>query len=258
MTILDKLAASSKRLVDEKKKKLPLAELKKNISQSPSPSFFKALDKDGMSFICEIKRASPSKGIIDKNFDPIATLKDYNSAGADAISCLTEPTKFLGSLEILEEVVKNTSLPVLRKDFMVDPYQIYEAKNSGASAVLLIAALLDEVALKEMYNLTEDLGLDALVEVHDNDELKRSLNAGAKIIGINNRDLRDFSVDLNKTYELIEEIPKEITVVSESGIKNAQDIRGLKEAGVSAVLIGEALMKNADKKQALKGLKNEA
>lgn len=209
--------------------------------------FKKNLKRKGINFICEVKKASPSKGLIAKDFSYLEIAKEYETAGAAAVSVLTEPEYFLGKDEYLKEIAENISIPVIRKDFTMDAYQIYEAKILGASAVLLICALLDDETLKAFLNVAHSLGLSALVEAHNEEEVKRAMAAGAGIIGVNNRDLKTFTVDINNSVRLRKMVPEEIIFVSESGIKTADDIKVLKENGTNAVLIGETLMRCADK-----------
>lgn len=218
-------------------------------------SFEKALKGKSLSFICEVKKASPSKGIIAEEFPYLEIAKDYEKAGASAISCLTEPKWFMGSDKILADIVKKVNIPVLRKDFTVSEYQIYEAKVLGASAVLLICALLDTKTLKEYIKICDTLGLSALVEAHDEEEVKSALSAGARIIGVNNRNLKDFSVDVKNSTRYRNLIPDDVLFVSESGIKTYSDIKVLIDNGTNAVLIGETLMRSNDKKAALDKLR---
>lgn len=201
--------------------------------------------------IAEIKRASPSAGLIREDFSPLKIAESYQSAGAAALSILTEVRYFQGGLDILTAVRERTPLPVLRKDFIVDPYQIIEARRAGADAVLLIAALLDAASLKMLREEAERLGMDALVEVHSEDELGRALDAGAGLIGVNNRDLRAFTVDLNIALNLVRLMPNDITAVAESGIKTAEDLRRLYDAGYRGFLVGERLMRASDPGAAL-------
>ena len=229
MTILDKLAEHAVERVE----------------------FENALRSENISFICECKKASPSKGLIAQDFPYLRIAKDYEAAGADCISVLTEPKWFLGSDEYLKEIAGAVSIPCLRKDFTVDEYMIYEAKTLGASAVLLIVSILSETQLCEYIKICDELGISALVEIHDETEALRAVNAGARVIGVNNRDLRDFSVDTGNSRRLREMIPRDILFVSESGIKTAQDVALLRSAGADAVLVGEALMKAHDKKRML-------
>ena len=208
--------------------------------------FYRALQKEGMSYICE--KASPSKGLIAKEFPYVKIAKEYELAGAAAVSCLTEPYYFKGSDDYLREIAETISIPVLRKDFTVNSYMIYQAKLLGAAAILLICAILDDEQLVEYLKLADSLGLDALVEAHDAEEVARALKAGAQIIGVNNRDLKTFEVDVRNSIRLRELAPKEVLFVSESGIKTSEDIRKLYENEVDAVLIGETLMRSDDMK----------
>ncbi len=216
--------------------------------------FQQAISKSGIQYICEVKKASPSKGVIAEVFPYLEIAKEYEKAGAAAISCLTEPEYFLGRDEYLREIVEAVDIPVLRKDFTIDAYQIYEAKILGASAVLLICALLDDSTLKEFLEITKSLGLSALVEAHDEEEVRRAMAAGANIIGVNNRDLRTFAVDIQNSVRLRGIVDKDILFVSESGIKTREDIKVLEENGTNAVLIGETLMKSDNKRKELERL----
>lgn len=220
--------------------------------------FYKALQKKGMSYICEVKKASPSKGLIAPDFPYVKIAKEYEKAGASAISCLTEPYYFKGSDVYLREIAETVSIPVLRKDFTVNTYMIYQAKVLGASAILLICAILNDEQLAEYLALADSLGLDALVEAHDAEEVARALKAGAQIVGVNNRDLKTFEVDVRNSIRLREQAPRDVLFVSESGIKTSEDIRKLYENEVDAVLIGETLMRSEDKKQALETLNGGA
>ena len=257
MTILDKLADHARERVAEAKKKLSLDEVKRLALALPKGSFEfeKALKKDDIAFICECKKASPSKGIIAENFPYLQIAKDYEAAGADCISVLTEPKWFLGSDEYLREIASNVSIPCIRKDFTVDEYMIYEAKLLGAKAVLLICSILSQQQISEYIGICDQLGLSALVEAHDEAELRAAVAAGARIIGVNNRNLKDFSVDTGNSRRLRELAPADVSFVSESGVQSAEDIRLLRQAGVNAVLIGETLMRAADKKAKLTELK---
>lgn len=257
MSILNEIAARTKERIAEEKFKFPLREL---ISQQNSNlakhaeekiSFLEALKKPGMSYICEVKKASPSKGLIAPDFPYLDIAKEYEQAGASAISCLTEPFYFQGADRYLQEISQAVNIPVLRKDFTVDEYMLYQAKAFGASAVLLICAILDNSQLKAFGELAQELGLDALVEAHDQWEVDRALNLGAKIVGVNNRNLHDFTVDMGNSIRLRNMAPADTVFVSESGIKTAEDIRILYENQVDAVLIGETLMRSPDKKAAL-------
>lgn len=220
--------------------------------------FYKALQKEGMSYICEVKKASPSKGLIAPDFPYVKIAREYEKAGASAISCLTEPYYFKGSDAYLREIASTVSIPVLRKDFTVNQYMIYQAKVLGASAILLICAILDDEQLTEYLALADSLGLDALVEAHDAEEVARALKAGAQIVGVNNRDLKTFEVDVRNSIRLREQAPRDVLFVSESGIKTSEDIRKLYQNEVDAVLIGETLMRSEDKKQALETLNGGA
>lgn len=260
MSTLNEIAARTKERIAEEKFKVPLREL---ISQQNSNlakhaeekiSFLEALKKPGMSYICEVKKASPSKGLIAPDFPYLDIAKEYEKAGASAISCLTEPFYFQGADRYLQEISQAVNIPVLRKDFTVDEYMIYQAKAFGASAVLLICAILDNSQLKAFGELAQELGLDALVEAHDQWEVDRALKLGAKIVGVNNRNLHDFTVDMGNSIRLRNMAPADTVFVSESGIKTAEDIRILYENKVDAVLIGETLMRNPDKKAALGAL----
>ena len=256
--ILDEIAKETKERIEKKKKEVPLylvRERAENFRNDRSFPFEAALKKPGLSFICEVKKASPSKGIIADKFPYLEIAREYESAGADAISCLTEPFRFLGRDEYLNEIARLVNIPVLRKDFTVDDYMIYEAKALGASAVLLIAAILDDVQLKEWFSLSRELGLSAIMEAHDEKEVERALKAGGNIIGVNNRNLKDFTVDINNSLRLRSMVPKDKIFVSESGIQTPEDIRLLQDHGVDAVLIGETLMRASDKKAMLQQLR---
>ena len=257
MTILDEIAAYAKIRVNEAKQKVSLEELKKQAYEMPKGSFEfeKALKKEGLSFICECKKASPSKGIIAKDFPYLEIARAYEEAGADCISVLTEPKWFLGSLDYLKEISSSVNIPVLRKDFTVDEYMIYEAKINGASAVLLIVAILSEDEIRRYISICDDLGMSAIVETHDEDEAKTAIRAGARIIGVNNRNLKDFSVDNSLAASLRKNVPDDIIFISESGVKNGDDTRLAYESGADAVLVGETLMRADDKKEMLKILK---
>ena len=239
--ILDQIAADTRLRVEAKKKEISLEEVKRDaqsMEKNTGFPFETALRKPDLSFICEVK-------------------KEYNEAGADAISCLTEPKYFLGKDEYLKEIAKEVKIPVLRKDFVVDEYQIYEAKILGASAVLLICAILEEEQLKVYLQIAKELGLSALVEAHDEKEIKQAVRAGAKIIGVNNRNLKDFSVNVGNSTNLRNFVPPEILFVAESGIKGPEEIKALRENKVDAVLIGETMMRSPDKAKMLRFLKGE-
>lgn len=250
--ILDKIVA---------RKKEEVADLLSRVTEEPPEQvdpprgFIQSLiDFDGMAVIAEAKKASPSKGVICKDFDPVAIAVDYEKGGAQALSVLTDVDFFQGSLAYIPAVRNEVSLPVLRKDFIIHEAQIRQARAFGADAVLLIVAILDKVQLRDYRLLAEDLGMDCLVEVHDEWEGEAALNAGSRLIGVNNRDLRDFSMDLGTTLRVKAMIPDEVPVVSESGIKNYQDVRKLTDNGVAAVLVGETLMRAADRVAALREL----
>ena len=258
MNILEEIAERTKKRVEERKKELPLDKLIEtahSVEAADDFPFEKALRSEDIAFICEIKKASPSKGVIAEDFPYLTIAKDYEAAGAAAISVLTEPFWFKGDDRYLREIADTASLPLLRKDFTVDSYMIYEAKVLGASAVLLICSILDQKTLAEYIGVAHSLGLSALVEVHDVDELKMALRAGARIIGVNNRNLKTFEVDTSNSIRLKKLAPKDIILVSESGIRTAEDIDVLRKNGVDAVLIGETLMRSPDKKTALAELK---
>lgn len=250
MTILDQLAEHARERVAEAKKKIPLGEIRRQALSLPKGNFAfeNALRKPGISFICECKKASPSKGLIAPEFPYLQIAKEYEAAGADGISVLTEPKWFLGSNEFLKEIASTVSIPCLRKDFTVDEYMVYEARVLGASAVLLICSILSEEQIKSYISICDELGLSALVEAHDENEVKTALHAGARIIGVNNRNLKDFSVDTDNSRRLRELIPCDVLFVSESGVSTAEDVAKLREIGADAVLIGETLMRAPDKK----------
>lgn len=257
MTILDQLADHARNRVAQAKKKIPLDEMKRKAFSLPKGdfSFERALQKKGISFICECKKASPSKGLISPDFPYLAIAEEYAAAGADCISVLTEPKWFLGSDEYLFEIAKTVSVPCLRKDFTVDEYMIYEAKTLGAAAVLLICSILTEEDIRKYIRLCDELGLSALVEAHDELEVKVALKAGARLIGVNNRNLKDFSVDTENSARLRKLISKDVLFVSESGVSGAEDVAKLRSIGADAVLIGETLMRASDKKAKLAELR---
>lgn len=257
MTILDQLADHARERVSEAKRKISPKDLKQQAlsMQKGSFAFEKALRKDGISFICECKKASPSKGLIAPEFPYLQIAEEYEAAGADCISVLTEPKWFLGSDKFLKEIADAVSIPCLRKDFTVDEYMIYEAKVLGASAVLLICSILGKSEIREYLQICDDLGLSALVETHDEREVQMAIDAGARVIGVNNRNLKDFSVNTNNSRRLRELIPSEVLFVSESGVQTAEDVAALRAIGADAVLIGETLMRAADKKAKLAELR---
>ncbi len=257
MTILDQLAEHARERVSEAKREVSLEEVRQRAlsMQKGSFAFEKALKKDGISFICECKKASPSKGLIAPEFPYLQIAEEYEAAGADCISVLTEPKWFLGSDEYLKEIADAVSIPCLRKDFTVDEYMIYEAKVLGASAVLLICSILGASEIREYLQICDELGLSALVETHDEREVQMALDAGARMIGVNNRNLKDFSVNTDNSRRLRELIPSEVLFVSESGVQTAEDVAALRAIGADAVLIGETLMRAADKKAKLAELR---
>lgn len=259
--ILEKIAADTKIRVEKAKKRVPFSVVRQQAHAKETHTGFpfeRMLKEPGIHYICEVKKASPSKGVIAETFPYLEIAKGYENAGAGAISCLTEPKYFLGKDEYLREIAEAVKIPVLRKDFIVDEYMIYEAKVLGADAVLLICALLDTDTLKRYIHICDRLGLSALVEAHDEEEMKSALAAGARIIGVNNRNLKDFTVDIGNSLRLREMVPKEILFVAESGIKTAEDIARLREAEVNGVLIGETLMRSPDKRAALQELNGGA
>lgn len=257
MEILNQLADHARERVLAAKKKIPLAKVKEEALSMPKGNFAfeKALRKSDISFICECKKASPSKGIIAKDFPYLQIAKDYERAGADCLSVLTEPKWFLGSDDYLREIAGSVSIPCLRKDFTVDEYMIYQAKLLGASAVLLICSILTEEQMKEYIAICDELGICALVEAHDEEEVALAVRVGARIIGVNNRNLRDFSVDTANSQRLRKLVPKSVLFVSESGLKEPEDVEKLRAIGVDAVLIGESLMRAEDKKEKLSQLR---
>lgn len=258
--ILDKLAASARVRVDRLKAERPLESVREEaLSIKPEKPFCfeAALKKEDIAFICEVKKASPSKGLIAPDFPYVHIARDYEAAGADAISVLTEPEYFLGSNDYLSAVKRAVNIPVIRKDFTIDPYQIYEARIIGADAVLLICALLDTEALTEYIRIADTLGLTALVEAHDAAEVASALEAGARVIGVNNRNLKTFEVDIENSARLRQLVPEHITFVSESGIKTPGDIDALRKNGTDAVLIGETLMRSSRKAEELARLRGE-
>ena len=258
-TILEELAAFAAERTANAKRKRPLFSVRADAERMPHGDFpfTAALSGDRLAFICECKKASPSKGLIAPDFPYLRIAKEYEAAGADCISVLTEPSRFLGDDSYLAEIAAGVSLPCLRKDFTVDPYMIYEAKLLGASAVLLICALLDKSRLSEYHKIAESVGLSVLVEAHDESEAETAAEIGAHIIGVNNRNLKDFSVDPENSLKLRELIPPQVLFVAESGVSCAEDVKRLSDGGADAVLVGEALMRAADKKEKLRELRGE-
>lgn len=260
MTILEQLAdyARKRVMADMEENSLDtMRELAMSKSSAAGDlfAFEQALRKEGVSFICECKKASPSKGLIAPNFPYLEIAKEYEAAGADCISVLTEPKWFLGNDEYLKKIAESVLIPCLRKDFTVNEYQIYQAKVLGASAVLLICSILTEDQMKDYIRICDELGLSALVEVHDEQEVQTALNTGARIIGVNNRNLKDFSVDTDNSRRLRELIPPNVLFVSESGVRTAEDVSTLRKIGADAVLIGETLMRASDKRAKLAELR---
>ncbi len=257
MTILDELAAYARERVARAKEQKSLDEIKKEALSLPKKdfSFEKALKKDDVAFICECKKASPSKGLIAPDFPYLKIAKEYEAAGADCISVLTEPKWFLGSDEYLKEIASEVSIPCIRKDFTVDEYMIYEARVLGASAVLLICSILTKEEIKKYLAICDELGLSALVEAHDEAEIKLAVECGARLIGVNNRNLKDFSVDTGNSARLRALVPDDVVFVSESGVSGSEDIDAIRAMGANAALVGEALMRATDKKKKLLELK---
>lgn len=261
--ILNKIAEDTRKRVKKQKEEVSFEKVKAAAAAMKADTGFpfeKALKSAGIQFICEVKKASPSKGVIAEDFPYIQIAREYEAAGAAAISVLTEPNFFLGSPDYLKEIRKEVSIPLLRKDFTIDAYQIYEAKTLGADAVLLIAALLDMVTLGDYIDICDDLGLSALVEVHDEKEMETALAAGARVIGVNNRNLKDFTVDIGNSICLRNLAPERCVFVAESGIRTRADIQELETAKVDGVLIGETFMRSPDKRaelNKLRGIEND-
>lgn len=259
MSILDQLSEHARERVAQAKEARPLSHVRREALALPAGDlpFEKALSGPELAFICECKKASPSKGLIAPDYPYLKIAKEYEAAGAEAISVLTEPKWFLGSGEYLLEISRAVSVPCLRKDFTVDEYMLYEAKLLGASAALLICSILDAGQLREYIQLCTVLGLSALVEAHDEDEVETALRAGARILGVNNRNLKDFTVDTENSRRLRRMVPKDVLFVSESGVRTPEDVQKLRECGVDAVLVGEALMRAEDKKKCLAELRGQ-
>ena len=258
-TVLDAIAAHARERVKADRQREPLEELKARCTKpGGGEAFYAAIRQPGLRFICEIKRASPSKGLIDPVFDYLSIARAYEAAGADCVSCLTEPGWFLGSDEIFRDIRREISTPMLRKDFVVDEYQIYQAKALGADCVLLICALHDTATVARYLELCDALGLAALVEAHDAAEIGMAADAGAKLIGVNNRNLRDFSLDFSNAARLRERIPANALYVAESGVTGQADAAALAQIGADAVLVGEALMRAPDKAAMLAALREAA
>ncbi|MDR2921771.1 MAG: indole-3-glycerol phosphate synthase TrpC [Treponema sp.] len=262
MTILDEIAGKTRLRVDAAKNAAPFEQVQKKalaLAEKEGKAAFpfeRAIAAPGLSFICEVKKASPSKGVIAADFPYLQIALEYEAAGAAAVSVLTEPDYFLGGDQYLREIAAALSIPALRKDFIIDPYQIYEAKILGAKAVLLICALLDGDTLAHYIKTAAELGMSALVEIHGGSEAEQAVRAGARIIGINNRDLKTFKVDLAVTARLRSLVPAGILTVAESGIKSPDDVRALSGLNLDAALVGESLMRAADKKRFLAELRD--
>lgn len=259
--ILDTLAEATQRRVEKQKKEKDFCTLRREAEEmlrDREGCFRKALGRPGLNFITEVKKASPSKGLIAPDFPYVAIARQYEALGAAAISVLTETDYFLGSDRYLREIRQAVGTPLLRKDFTIDEYMVYQAKTLGADAILLIAALLSDSQLQEYRLLAESLGMDALVEAHDAEEVERALRSGARVIGVNNRNLKDFTVDIGNSLRLRPLVPQDIPFVAESGIKSRQQTAALEQAGVNGVLIGETLMRSPDMKATLAELRGEA
>lgn len=254
MSILDEIVSSAGLLVEERKKTKPLGEFINEIKKRSFELESALKPRDEISIIAEIKRSSPSKGILKRDVEPRFLAHEYEAGGASAISLITEERYFGGKIDDIDEVKAGSKLPVLRKDFVIDPYQIYESAYMGFSAVLLIVRVLGEGPLNDLLEVCGELGLDALVEVHSEPELATALTSGARIIGINNRDFRDFSIDLNTSLRLAPMIPKGVLRVSESGISSREDVKRMRDAGFDAVLVGEVLMRSNDPRMKLRQL----
>ncbi len=248
MTILEQIVAAKREEVARARAILPLAELRKLAAQAPPPrDFFAALAApDGIKLIAEVKRASPSRGILRPDFDPLAIATAYAAHGAACISVLTDQRWFQGNLDHLRTIRNALALPVLRKDFVLDAYQVWEARAAGADAVLLIAECLDDCSLRSLHNLILELGMTTLLEIYDPPNLPRAIETGTRLVGINNRNLHTFETRLEHTLELLPQVPKDCLVVSESGIRTREDVRRLEAAGVHAMLVGETLVTHPD------------
>ncbi len=258
MTILEQLCAHARLRVETDRRMIPAEEMKSAaFGRTPNGrrSFFRAVSRPGLSLICEVKKASPSKGIIDPDFRYLSIASDYVSGGADCISCLTEPHWFLGSDDIFRRIRASSALPMLRKDFTVDEYQIYQAAAMGADAVLLICAVLDTPTLAKFLGICDDLHISALTEAHSEREIASAVSAGARMIGVNNRDLKDFSVDLENAARLRSLVPPDRLYVSESGVRTPGDALMMKKIGADAVLVGEALMRSPDRAEAVRSFR---
>lgn len=256
--ILEEIAEKTRTRVMGAKKKIPMEKMRalaESMEGDTGFPFEREIEKPEISFICEVKKASPSKGLIAPDFDYLTIAKEYEAAGAGAVSVLTEPDYFLGKLEYLQKISHAIRIPALRKDFTVDEYMIYEAKTAGASAVLLICALLSKERIRYYIDICDSLGLSALVEAHDEREIEDAVSSGARIIGVNNRNLKDFTVDITNSTRLRENVPDSILFVAESGIRTREDVSVLELGNVNAVLIGETLMRSQNKKMMIDELK---
>ena len=255
--ILTKLADSTRDRVEREKKQIQLEMVKKQAlaMKKGDFSFEKVIAEGDISFICEVKRASPSKGMIVEEFPYVQIAKDYEEAGASCISVLTEPDYFKGDKQYLKEISENVTVPLIRKDFIIDEYMIYDAKIHGASCVLLICSLLDKETMEKYIEICDNLGMSALVEAHDEEEIQKAVEAGARMIGVNNRDLKTFTVDIGNSERLRKLVPDNILFIAESGIKTNADINRLRKAKVNGVLIGETFMKAENKKEMLQKLR---
>ncbi|MCL1990394.1 MAG: indole-3-glycerol phosphate synthase TrpC [Defluviitaleaceae bacterium] len=259
MSILQEIASKTKARVAKSKTTLPLAQLIKLAEQTKQPPSFKAaLKQPNLSFICEVKKASPSKGVIAPDFKPLDIAKTYEQVGARAISVLTEPFYFQGADAYLKEIAEHVKIPLLRKDFIVDEYMIYEAKVLGASAILLIVSLLDQTALTRYLNVAHDIGLDVLVEVHSEAEAELALQVPTRIIGVNHRNLSDFTMDMTLSEKIKKQVPAGCVFVAESGLHTGADIHAMRVIGADAVLIGESFMRHPDKAAKMAELKGES
>ncbi len=261
--ILDKIVSSTRRRIQKEKEEIPLEEMKKRaekkieITLLPPFAFEKVFCNSDLHFICEVKRASPSKGMISEVFPYKEIAMEYEKAGADCISVLTEPEFFLGKNEYLTEIKKTISLPIIRKDFIIDEYQIYESKAIGADGILLILALLTKEQLIKFFNIAEELSLSVLGEAHNKEEIAMGLEGGLRMIGINNRNLKTFKVDIQNSIGLRKYVPNDKIFIAESGITSRKEVKALEEIGVHGVLIGESLMRSKDKTAALAKLKGK-
>ena len=254
-TILDRIVEARRASIAHRKRSLPEAALKFAVEKAQPPRDFSgALSRDAYNVIAEMKKASPSRGLLREHYAPATLAMNLELAGAAALSVLTEEEFFRGSLGDLKDAKKATQIPILRKDFIIDPWQVLEARAAGADAFLLIVAILDDATLRELLELGRSLKMEPLVEVHSREEMERAAAAGARIIGVNNRDLRDFSVRIETSLELIEAIPEDCIAVSESGLRTHDDLALLRRAGFDAFLVGEHLMKDADPATPLRAL----